>query len=431
MARKLSLATVGLLLLTLPGHGGAQKPPRLEKGRFAMIANTPFPRIAMMWASVRGDRSPAGLARHDLIMTSTDALGLEANRQPFILADGFTPESIPVARQRVAELKRLNPNAVVTGDLSFYECDQNDLPEGHPWWLRVNGQREQFWPGTYRLDWYNPEYQQKVIRQTIALYHTGVVDGVFYDNWRDEPEPWLKIIRAVREAVGDKFLILVNVGYDIGNFDWLAPYLNGIQYESGWSHPERSQWFPGETWDDRIRMMQRAQELLLPPRISIIERFEEVRDRAGWPNDPDRGQPIPRDPAARHWTLCYALIIGDFYYAFSDNTSHRHDWYPEYDRKIGLPLSPGRRVNSHVWQRQYEKALVVMNLPDATRPYVVQAAWPTLDSFSGRRFPKGTRFTIPPGNGRILIRLSPPRAPAKHQAEKQPPRRPPAPRKRK
>ena len=369
-----------------------------------MITNTPFPRIAMMWAPVRGDDSPRGLARHDLIMTSTDALGLAPNREPSVLADGFALESIPVARERVAELRRLNPNAVVIGDLSFYEYDEDALPEDHPWWLRVKGQREQFWPGTYRMDWHNPEYQQKVIRQTIALYETGVVDGVFYDNWRDEPEPWLKIIRAVREAVGSKFLILVNVGYDIGNFDWLAPYLNGIMYESGWSHPERSEWMPNETWDDRIRMMQRSEELLLPPRISIIERFEEVRDQAGWPNDPDKGKPIKKDPAARHWTMCYALIVGDFYYLFSDSTSHQHDWYPEYDVKIGLPTGPGERINAHVWQRHYEKALVVMNLPDATEPYQVKLSGCARDSFTGET---GTEFVVPPGDGRILVSEQP------------------------
>ena len=54
------------------------------------------------------------------------------------------------------------------------------------------------------------------------------------------------------------------------------------------------------------------------------------------PPMPGGAKPQP-DPAARRWSL-YSLIIGEFYYLFSDNTSHRHDWYPEYDVKIGLPL---------------------------------------------------------------------------------------------
>jgi len=50
--------------------------------------------------------------------------------------------------------------------------------------------------------------------------------------------------------------------------------------------------------DDCIRKMQQTQALLGRRVISVIERFEEIRDRAGWPNDPLKGQERPRDPAA-------------------------------------------------------------------------------------------------------------------------------------
>ena len=106
------------------------------------------------------------------------------------------------------------------------------------------------------------------------------------------------------------------------------------------------------------------------------------------------------DDAARRWSLCYSLCIGDFYYLFSDNTSHRHDWYPEYDVKIGLPTEPGERINSYVWQRRYEKALVVVNLPGAAGPYEVKLGKPAKDSLTGTF---GTSFHISPGEGRILL----------------------------
>ena len=366
-----------------------------------MYTKTPYPRIAMCWSPVRGDRSLANMARHDMIMTSVDAFGLEWNARPPMTATGFTPESVEAAKRRVAELRKLNPDAVILGDLSFYELDENELPEDHPWWLRVDGKREQFWPGTYRMDWNRPDYQQTVIARTVALAQTGVVDGVFYDNLREEKAPWLAVMKGVRAKVGDGFLIQANAGYDIGSYDWLAPYMNGMMYESGWSHPARSEWRPQESWDDRTRMMQRTESLLREPRISLIERFEEVRDHAGWPTDPLKGKEIRRDPATRHWTMCYALIVGDFYYLFSDSTSHRHDWYPEYDVKIGLPAKPGGRVNAHVWRREYQKALVVMNLPDATEPYEVSLPRPARDSFTGET---GSQFTVPPGDGRILVR---------------------------
>jgi hypothetical protein len=140
--------------------------------------------------------------------------------------------------------------------------------------------------------------------------------------------------------------------------------------------------------------------LLREPRISAIERFEEIRSHAGWPTDEGRRQIPPRDPAARRWSLCLSLIAGDYYYLFSDNTSHRHDWYPEYDEKIGLPLGPGERISSHVWRRRYEKAEAVVNLPGARDDYVVELQATARDSFSGER---GKSFVVPPGDGRILI----------------------------
>jgi len=363
------------------------------------FTQTAYPHIAMLWASVRADDSIAGMARHDLVMAGFGRLGLKLEGTAPGLADGFTAESVGIARGRVAEIRRLNPDVVVIADLPFYEYPEDWLPEDHPWWLRKEGKRQQFWPGTYRMDWYNEDYRRHVVRQTAALKPAGV-DGVFYDNIRKESEPWVALLKAVREAVGDEFLIFANAGYSVGEYDFAAPYLNGMMYESGWSH--------GRTqWDDCIQKMQHTQTLLRQPRISLIERFEETRSRAGWPGDPTRGQKPLADPAARRWSLCYALTIGDFYYLFSDNTSHRHDWYPEYDVKIGLPAAEGQQINSHVWQRRYEKALVVVNLPGAAGPYEVRLDEPAKDSLTGE---EGTTFTIPPGDGRILVRDGSPHA---------------------
>ena len=355
-------------------------------------AATPYPRIAMLWSPVRGDRSLESMARHDLIMTGVSAFGLKYDRQPTGLAAGFTADSVERARQRIAELRSLRPNAPILAELYFYEYGETWLPQDHPWWLRKEGKREQFWPGTYRMDWHNAEFRLHVVKLTAALKQVGL-DGVFYDNLREEAEPWVAFLKEVRQVVGDDFLLLANSGYAVGKHDFAAPYLNGIMYESGWSH--------GRTeWDDCIAKMRHTESLLRKPTISVIERFENIGSRAGWPGDPNRGKKPPTDPQTRRWSLCFALTVGDFYYLFADNTSHQHDWYPEYEVKIGLPTAPGERVNSHVWRRSYEKALVVVNLPGAATPYTIDLDHPATDSLTGRT---GTRFTIAPGDGVILL----------------------------
>jgi hypothetical protein len=308
-------------------------------------AAAPYPRIAMLWAPIRGERSVGSMAKHDLIMSGVGAFGLKYDREPTGMAEGFTADSIKQARQRLAEIRKLNPDAPILAELYFYEYRETWLPEDHPWWLRKDGQRQQFWPGTYRMDWYNAEYRHHVAKLTTALKEVGF-DGVFYDNLREEPEPWVAFLTEVRQAVGDNFLILANAGYAVGKHDFAAPYLNGMMYESGWSH-ERTE------WDDCITKMQHTESLLRQPRISVIERFEETRSRAGWPGDPNRGNKPPADPQARRWSLCYALTVGDF------------------------------------------------NLPGAAEPHEIDLDHPARDSLTGRT---NTRFHLAPGDGAILLK---------------------------
>lgn len=380
------LVLIAFLPQAIPA--GESSPAQPERA----FQKTPYPRTAMLWASLRGDRSVEGIARHDLIMLGHGSLNLKFNREPEGLADGFTPESITAAQQKVAELRRLNPDAVILGDILFYEYHDSWLPEDHPWWLRKNGERQQFWPGTHRMNWYDPEYRHHVVQVSLSMKQTGV-DGVFYDNLRDEPEPWVAFFKEVRAAVGDEFLILANAGYAVGDYDFAAPYLNGMMYESGWSHNRTE-------WDGTIQKMQHTETLLRKPTISLIERFEEIRDHAGWPGDSRRGQKPESDPAARRWSLCYALTIGDYYYLFSDNTSHRHDWYPEYDAKIGLPIQAGEKIDSHHWSRVYENAVVHVNLPGAKESVIVEFTDPRKDVLTGET---GTKFSLPAGDGRIFV----------------------------
>jgi len=357
-----------------------------------LFTKTSYPKIAMMWSPIRGDNSIKSIAKHDLILLGSGGLGLKYNREPVGFADGFTPESIESAKQKIAQIRQINPYAIIFSELYFYEWSDQWLPEDHQWWLRVNDERKQFWPGTYRMNWYDPEYRHHVVKWTMSLKETGI-DGVFFDNIRNEPEPWIDFLKELRKAIGDDFLILANAGYAVGEYDFVAPYMNGIMYESGWSHKRTE-------WDETIQKMRNTEKLLRSPKISVIERFEEIRDYAGWPGDSKRGQRPEPDPSARRWSLCYALIIGDYYYLFSDNTSHRHDWYPEYDVKIGQPLEAGKRINTHVWQRRYENAFVIMNLPGAKESYTIKLQSPAKDSLTGEI---NDSFVVPAGDGRVII----------------------------
>ena len=370
----------------------ATTPTGASPASSADAPSAPSPRIAMLWSPVRAEAALASAARHDLVVLGVGTLGLVYDRKPIGFAEGFTSASIEAARERMSELRRRRPGIVIVAEIYFYEWSDAWLPEDHPWWLRRDGQRQQFWPGTHRTNWYDAAYRARVAGWTASLQQAGV-DGAFFDNLREEPEPWIALLTETRRRVGERFLLLANAGYEVGRHDFAAPFLNGFMYESGWSH--------GRTeWDATIASMQRTESLLREPRISVVERFEDTADRAGWPGDPRRGKKPRPDPAARRWSLCFALAIGDLHYLFADDTSHVHDWYPEYDVKIGRPAGPGERLGPHAWRRRYEKALVVVNLPGATRPERVDLGREATDTLTGER---KRSFEIPPGDGRILL----------------------------
>lgn len=351
-----------------------------------------YPRIAMLWKSLRKDKSVESIAKHDLIVIAPSDLGFKYNGKPIGISSGFTNESIKKAKYKISAIKKINPNAIILVELYFYEYNNKWLPKDHEWWLKVNGERQQFWPGTHRMDWNNKDYQRHIVQQTLSLEKSGV-DGVFYDNVRGEPKAWKSFLQQLRKEIEDNFMVLVNAGGAVGKYDFAAPYVNGIMYESGWGHNKIR-------WRDCITKMQKTQTLLRNPKISIIERFEEVRHNAGWPEDPKLGKKPPADVKARRWSLCYSLIVDNFYYLFADNTSHEHDWHLEYDVKIGLPKKKGVRISAQVWKREYEKAIVIVNLPGAKSPHVINLDYVAKDTLSGRT---GKKFIVKSGDGCILI----------------------------
>ena len=82
-------------------------------------------------------------------------------------------------RRAGSTVEELNPNAVILAEVRFMSIDSGYRIIR---WLRVNGERQQFWQ--YAPDGLgNPEFRRHVVRQTAALMESGI-DGVFYDNLR-------------------------------------------------------------------------------------------------------------------------------------------------------------------------------------------------------------------------------------------------------
>lgn len=84
-----------------------------------LFTKTSHPKIAMLWSPIRGDNSIESIAKHDLILLGSGGLGLKYNREPIGLADRFTPESIESAKQRISQIRQINPYVIIFSELYF------------------------------------------------------------------------------------------------------------------------------------------------------------------------------------------------------------------------------------------------------------------------------------------------------------------------
>ena len=89
----------GVLALAIGAVCGAGCRATEEEGmagpkEAVMFTKTEYPRIAQLWAPVRGGQrgSLENWAKHDLVMVSPGQLGMRPNHESWDKADGYTPE---------------------------------------------------------------------------------------------------------------------------------------------------------------------------------------------------------------------------------------------------------------------------------------------------------------------------------------------------
>ena len=210
------------------------------------VTNRRYPSVFQTWYDIRNRPSLSPrerIAAHDLSFRGT--WGFEIYFQ-------YTDQGVVLmgeleqARQRRDELLAVNPNLVfVNTDVLMRDSYVNKLyPKDFPYWIRdATGTPVEGWPGTFLLDFTHPAVQDIIVAQALAVSRCGVFDGIFLDWWQEhttvldgyrsnaaEQRARDVIIRRIREAVGEDFLILVN-----GNRSKphrAAPYINGLYMET-------------------------------------------------------------------------------------------------------------------------------------------------------------------------------------------------------
>ena len=149
--------------------------------------------------------------------------------------------------QLKSQILDLNPNFLFIASLYVYGSHLEAYPEDWEYWLRDENNeliQDGGWP-EYLIDYTLPGAIDHFVERATAIANCGLHDGIFMDWWDESSEfdGWLadryhgskvdalvELVRRIREAVGDDFLIIVNTG--TRKVPRSAPYVNGAFMEA-------------------------------------------------------------------------------------------------------------------------------------------------------------------------------------------------------
>ncbi len=386
------------------------------------------PKVCQPWNGVQNRPDLTELeavALHDLWWTGTWRMGLQwkvDDEQRYVglsttLVDIEGDPGLKVARERRDELRRLNPDLRVLISLLYREADyredETDLrwweighyPPDSPYWIRDGaGDPVPGWgedadlDGTIEpdeilsslLDFRNAEVIELVAQRALAVKRSGVADGVFLDWWNEhgrtagsyldwsifymtaeeELDSRLRLLRRIRELVGEDFLILLNTNERTAPLS--APLANGTFMEL-WK-PDWSTGYTLEQVKGFEDTLSWATEAFREPRINCLEGWRVVTDYGN-----ESAQVEERNsPENRQWMRLFttmALTHSDETVVFGDdnaepNWDHHHNWYPFWDADLGEPVGAKRSVLDGVdglFVRRFTNGYAVYNRSGSLR----------------------------------------------------------------
>jgi len=347
------------------------------------------------------------------------------------------------ARQRRDELLAMNPNLVFITSVAMRDSRVNKLyPQDFPHWVRdATGTPVEGWPGTFLLDFTHPAVQDIIVSHARAISRCGVYDGLFLDWWQEhttvldgyrsnaaEQRARDVIIRRIREAVGEDFLILVNANRSKPHR--AAPYINGLQMETVRDSAK------GYTYQGLMRIestMLWAKNTLREPQIVCLE---------GWSIATETPDPTldywatrvvdtrPDTPINQRWmrlftTLSlthsdgYVRFYGGYLYAAPNDRTYRygffdtdagqpigepqeHYWFDFWDVDLGTPVGEiAERYRNHqgLFIREFTNGWAVYNRSGV--PQAIQLPEQAMGVESGL---KNTLHILPDLDGEIYLK---------------------------
>ena len=227
---------------------------------------------------------PEMTAHHDLFWSPSFGLRFEIIDGKVELLGDFQE-----AKRQRDELLEFNPNMIFLLQINIRGASpkswhlkglyKDDFP-----WLRASDGSQVLGspPEQYvdlLIDFTHPKAQDVIVGQVAAVYERGLWDGIFVDFWtekgvvlggyrthEEERQARIEILKRIRAAVNDDFLILVN-GAPTEN---TASYINGIFMETFRANRKIKN-YNYEGLEELGNHLLWAEESLREPRINCLE----------------------------------------------------------------------------------------------------------------------------------------------------------------
>ena len=265
-----------------------------------------------------------------------------------------------------------NPNMIFLLEVRIFDSGgtspSDAFPDDHPYWLRdANGQIAS--QGERRLiNFAHPDVQDIIVGQVLAIAKCGLYDGVFFDHWKDfrasvgdlisledAQRARENILRRIREATRDTFLIVVNTNDRI--IPLTGQMVNGAYMES--IVPA-----PGVPREPSIRIVRDSLEWLennlREPRLVLLQ--------GG--TDPSEPPDSPYNQRLMRATTTMSLTHSDGYTQFGIDSSDDKFWYDFWDADLGQPAGPKSQFYENIqglYIREFTNGWAVYNQSGETQ----------------------------------------------------------------
>ena len=383
MKRILSLTTTFLLLISIA---------QAELSIREKIETKSMPSIFAAWANWFVNKPNMAYAEmtaaHDLFWSPSFGLRFEIIDGKVELLGDFQE-----AKRQRDELLELNPNMIFLLQINMRGASPKSwhlkglYKDDFPWLRSSDGSQvlgsppEQY--VDLLIDFTHPKAQDVIVGQVVAVYERGLWDGIFFDFWtekgivlggyrthEEERQARIEILKRIRAAVSDDFLILVN-GSPTEN---TAAYINGIFMETFRANRNIKN-YNYEGLEELGNKLLWAEESLRKPRINCLEAEgigselptspNNLRDMrllttlslthsdgfvlytmgVGWDEShPHDSTYLDYQGAAFHRNPQYWIRHREQHDTLYHIHHHEHDWHNFWDADLGRPIGEKAQI---------------------------------------------------------------------------------------